>query len=292
MGIARLNCSYWAWLTLAVAVSFSSRTAIAGDPRIACVTAAEQAQQLRTAHQLQAARQQLLLCAKTTCPAVVRSDCSQWLSEVDLAQPTIIIKVNDPSGGDVVAVSVSIDGVPLTDHLDGIARPIDPGVHKLHFEASGKRPVDEQVVIREGEKQRTLLVKFQPVVAEKSASDSTKAQGSSNEPVQSRSAVPYVFAGAGVLALGSFAYFGINGRSEASDLAAGCGATKSCSQAQVDPVKKKLLLADISLGIGLVSLGIAAWMFVTQEKAAPKDNTTVQVGAAPGGGSVQLRWRF
>lgn len=288
----RIANRHYAGVAIGVLVAISNRTVLADDPRIFCKVAAEQAQQLRSAHQLQAARQQLLMCANAACPTVIRTDCSQWLAEVDTAQPSIVIKANDSSGGDIVAVTVLLDGVQLADRLEGIARPINPGVHKFHFEANGMLPIDEQVVIREGEKQRTMLVKFQALKIETSTKESSQVGGAPSASRGSKSAVPYILAGVGVLALGSFAYFGINGRSDASQLAAGCGATKSCSESQVAPVRKKLLLADISLGISAVSLGIATWMFVSPDKAVRKDDAMVQVGANANGGSVQLRWRF
>jgi hypothetical protein len=74
----------------------------------------------------------------------------------------------------------------------------------------------------------------------------------------------WVLAGVGVVALGSFGYFGISGHARASDLKDGCGQTKTCDPADVDSARSKYLVADVSLGIGVVALGAAAavWLLM------------------------------
>ena len=74
--------------------------------------------------------------------------------------------------------------------------------------------------------------------------------------------VAYPLAGLGVVALGSFAVFGLQGRADAADLRAGCGATASCTDDQVGAVRSKYLIADISLGVGIVALGAATLVYV------------------------------
>ncbi len=58
-------------------------------------------------------------------------------------------------------------------------------------------------------------------------------------------------------------YWGINGRRDAEALADTCGRTQSCRQLEVDPVRNKLIFADLSLGVGLVACGVAIWGFAT-----------------------------
>src|SRR5204863_1856230 len=100
--------------------------------------------------------------AQNACPAFVQSDCAQWLTEVQRELPTIVVVAKDKSGEDTVAVSVFLDDQALLTQLDGKAVAIDPGVHKLRFELEGAEPIAQQIVIRQGQKDRVVPVSFAP----------------------------------------------------------------------------------------------------------------------------------
>jgi hypothetical protein len=270
-------------LSLSGGVLSLGGAARASDDIAQCVKSAEEAQSLRSAHQLRAARTRLLECAQTTCPVVVRSDCAGWLSEVDQLLPSVVIEARDAAGADLVNVRVWVDDALLTDHLDGLSVPVDPGIRQFRFESAGAPPVMQQLVIREGEKGRTISVVLQPATA--LAPTPPVAISAPTSGRASPSPLAYVFGGVGVAALGSFAYFGLTGRAEASDLADGCGKNKMCREDQVSPVRTKLVLADVSLGVGLLSLGAGAY-FVFWDKRAAKDKSpqaSLAVSPAPGG---------
>ncbi len=57
-------------------------------------------------------------------------------------------------------VRILIDGQLATERLDGNPIAIDPGDHTVRFEANGARPVDERILLRQGEKNRILTVTF------------------------------------------------------------------------------------------------------------------------------------
>jgi hypothetical protein len=65
----------------------------------------------------------------------------------------------------------------------------------------------------------------------------------------------------GAAALGSFAFFALTGKSDENDLRDSC--SPNCPESDVDSVRTKYLVADISLGVGIASLGAATWLFVT-----------------------------
>jgi hypothetical protein len=271
-------------LGVVLAIVSMQRPAAAEDERSACATAAENAQALRSEHKLQEARQALLVCAQARCPKLVSTDCVQWLSEVERVIPSVVVKASGPLNQELIVVEVWIDGVKVADKLDGLARPVNPGVRQFRFAAEGMLPVDQQVVIREGEDRRLLAVQFAARPSEPSPVAPT--------PVHKTPVVPFVLAGIGLAALGSFAYFGLTGVEQRSDLAGGCGANKTCSDAQVDPVRRRLLVADVSLGVSLVSLGIATYMFATHYRARSRENADLQVNAGPSRGSVDFRLTF
>src|ERR1019366_7525907 len=87
-----------------------------------------------------AARGQFLACASASCPALVRDDCAKRLDDVERAQPTIVFDAKDGAGRDVSMVTVTVDGHPLVDRLDGTSPRVDPGGHPLGFTVSGPAP--------------------------------------------------------------------------------------------------------------------------------------------------------
>lgn len=263
----------------------------------ACVAASEQAQQLRDDGKLQKAREQMLVCARESCPAPVRKDCAAWLTALDASVPTIVLSAQDEGKHDLFEVEVRLDGVPLKNPLDGKAIPVDPGPHTLRFEARGRPPVEERVLVREGEKRRAVTVQLSagsPAGSPESGSGSPAPVA----PAASPSRVPttsIVLGGVGVAALGSFAAFGILGKNQLAKLHETCGVTHTCAEADVDAARTKLIVADVSLGVSVVALGLATMVFFThgpKAKEAAAVARTIVVAPIPRGGSVGVDLRF
>jgi hypothetical protein len=130
-----------------------------------CIDANEAAQPLRKAGKLRAAEERLLVCVRPSCPAVVRDDCAQRLTELRAAEPTVVFVVKDESEHDLTAVHVTVDGVDLTTKLDGSAIPVDPGEHLFVFDADGRLKEARTLMLNEGEKGRhERIVLVAPVV--------------------------------------------------------------------------------------------------------------------------------
>jgi len=128
------------------------------DDKADCVAASDQAQDLRAQGKLVKAHEQLLACSRDACPAVIARDCGQWLREVEHSLPSIAVSVRDAHGGDLIEVTVFMDGAVWLESLDGRAHAIDPGPHELRFEWKGGTPVKRQVLVRQGEQERQLTV--------------------------------------------------------------------------------------------------------------------------------------
>ncbi len=280
---------------LAFAVSLvlaSSAGGVAADDKQACIASSEKAQQLRADGKLSASREQLLFCARDVCPGVVRKDCARWLGEVEEALPTIVLAARDGDGHDITAVKVTVDNNPFAEKLEGKAQTIDPGSHVVKFERDTGEVVSETVLVREGEKNRIVAVTFAPAKTAATPAPSTgKANDETVPPVlpedHNRRAAAWVLSGVGVVALGSFAYFGITARNDASDLRSSCA--PGCAQSDVDSVRTRLLVADISLGASLVSFGVATYLFVS---GGSEKRTAVVVSPTASGGTLQLVGRF
>lgn len=267
----------------ALTLLFSGSTATAQDSVAECVKAAEDAQTQRSSHQLRAARQRFLACAQATCPLVVRQDCAGWLSEVDKLMPSIVVQARDTRGVELVDVRVLADGDLIAERLDGLAISVDPGVHLFQFEAQGVPPLQQKILIREGEKGRALPV---TLAAYTPPPDETPPT-----PSRHLSPLTYVFGGLGVGGLAGWAYFGLKGMADADELGSSpCGKTKTCRDDQVSPIRTKLIVADVSLGVGLLSLGAAAYFYFSSRPApAPAPSKrAVHADLFVGRGSGQL----
>lgn len=207
-------------------------------------------------------------CSAAECPKVVRSDCAKALAQLEESQPSIVVAAQDTAGADLQGVRVQIDGRTVTSRLDGSPIVVDPGEHVFDYAADGYPPISQKLVIRVSEKNRLVRVTFQSPVKEpprEPAPDKPQparpSEGGGGAPV-----LAYVLGGVGVLGLGSFAYFGLTSKGELQDLRSSCA--PYCDQGQLDDVKTKMLVADVSLGVGIVALGAAAVLFLTHSSSS------------------------
>jgi hypothetical protein len=235
--------------------------ALAGaDDKSDCVDAHAEAQLLRRSGRIGAARARLVACSVASCPALVARDCTQWLSELDAEQPTVVLAAHDETGRDVAAVRVTIDGQPLATQLDGRPLDVDPGRHVVRGEFSGGRSVEITVVVRATEKDRVIRLDL-PAAPPPSVPPPQAEAPRAGPPV-----VTYVLAGVGALALGSFAYFGLSGKFEESHLASTC--RPNCAEDDIRGVRRSYLAADVSLGVALVAIGVATWFALQSPRPA------------------------
>src|ERR1700729_2803743 len=119
-------------LAALVAFALLSPSARAEDTVHVCIAASTAGQTLRKQGKLLAARDQMIACARDACPAIVRSHCARWLSEVDAAIPSVVVRAEDAAAGAAIDARLSIDGRP--GKLDGQPVRLDPGEHTLSIE--------------------------------------------------------------------------------------------------------------------------------------------------------------
>ncbi|MBL8740836.1 MAG: hypothetical protein JNK04_07075, partial [Myxococcales bacterium] len=122
------------------------------------MAAYEKGQNERKAGALRSAKRELTVCADPSCPDVTKGDCTTWLAELEASLPTVTLIVKDADDADLTAVSVSVDGAPLVSALGAAAIEVDPGSHRFRFEATGFTPVEQTILLREGEKNRQVSV--------------------------------------------------------------------------------------------------------------------------------------
>jgi hypothetical protein len=261
-----------------------------------CADSYEKAQEEKAAGHLKAALVQLKSCIDPTCPKFIRDDCVRWMDQTESALPTVVFAARR-DGKDLTDVEVASDGEPLLSSLDGKAVPVDPGSHDFSFSVPGFAPINRQMLIREGERNRIIDVEFGiPHDSVASLTSTTSADASRpGKPGAFTRYLPYGLAGLGALGVAGFALFGIEGNSQKGDLERSC--SPYCQSSQVDSVKTKYLLADTCLAVGLVSAGVATYLFLTRHSAGAsgRDHAT-SIEFAPrtsgGGGVVQVFTAF
>jgi len=247
-------------------IMHSSTLASALEPGAVCVQASEKGLDARERGALRAARAHFVTCAADACPKQMRVDCARWLDEVEASLPTIVVGAKDASGGDLFDVRVKVDGEPVEDVQSGRAVVLDPGPHVVRFER-GKAPNtvvrEVKVLLRAGERNRPVLATM-----EVGATPPTQPPTPPDPPTDA-SRVPtatWVFGALGVVALGSFGTFAILGSNEKSRLRDVC--SPSCTDSDIGTLRTNYIVADVSLGVGLVALGLATYFFLTNNDSS------------------------
>ena len=238
---------------IALAATLVALPAFADD-KTECIAASEKAQQLRDEHKLTTAREQLLVCGREVCPGPVKKDCAEQLADLDKKMPSVVIRAKDKAGNDAVAVKVSSDGVPLGETLDGRAIPIDPGVHTFRFEMVGAEPIEQKVVVAEGEQNRTVMANFGGGAAVGGG------EGKAGFPVAG-----VIIGGLGLVAGAVVApIFWSMGLGEKSDLEGTCAPPKGtgCTDSQISGVRTKLAIGDAFLIAGIVGVAVGTVLVV------------------------------
>ncbi len=229
----------------------------APDERALCIENHVNAQVHRRDGKLGAARAALLTCSRSVCPPAIRSDCADWLAEVEKSSPSVVLAARSPRG-DEASGRVLVDGAVVATRLDGQPIEIDPGAHLFRFEVPPYDPVEQRVVIRTGEKNREVLVTVGTPQAPPVA-----LPPSPPPPVEEHRPVPAAAYGLGAGALAGlvvFAGLGGSGLALRSSLSTSCA--PFCSSAQVQPVRTRFLAADVSLGVAVASAAAAIVVFV------------------------------
>ena len=291
----------------ALALSVQLKSASAAPTKDQCVDADTQGQNLRRDGKLLSAREALRLCADETCPQMVREDCTTRLDELTSAIPSLIFAAKDGAGHDLSAVSVSIDGQPLIDHLDGSAIQVDPGEHTFSFAVPALPTTTLKLVIREGERGRHEAILIGPTVQEQApprperrlddaggtkdlqgGADSGAREGS---PGSTQRVVAWAAVGLGAAGVVVGSVFGLESKSK-HDGAKACGAT--CPDVASHNANEEALkfgnVSTVAFIVGAVGVasGVTLWLTAKPSEASSSAGPRVGVGL----GSLHFRGTF
>ncbi len=264
---------------LAFSLLFAPAAPAAPKDKKVCISAFVEAQKLRKSGSLVKAREELVTCGQNRCPELVRDKCVGWLPEVEQEIPSVILVAKSSDGADLGDVEVTIDDKPELHHIDGQSIPLDPGEHRFGFR-HGSVHRRSAVIITARQKDRRIEVTF----------DAPEAKSKPDPPKRQKKPLPasvYVLGGVSVVALGSFGYFGVTAIQQRNRLRKDCA--PDCSESDKDSVDRKLLIADISLGVAVVSLGAATWIALSRGKS---EDVAVHAIPVAGGAKGSVRVAF
>jgi hypothetical protein len=229
-------------------------------PKKQCIASAEAGQQLRGQGKLLAARKAFGVCTATDCPAIVRRDCGRWVDELEATIPSVIVKLEGDDGNEVMDGRVEIDGEESPVGPGGRATPLDPGPHKFVWVRDGGN-VEQETVIREGERNRTLILR---APSAKAIGPMPPPEGAGREK-PTPSVLPWVLVGVGAGLGGTGAVLWGIGLNERANLVASCASAHACVQTDVSSSRTKLIVGDVLVGVGVVALAGALYFFLTKD---------------------------
>jgi hypothetical protein len=269
------------WLVAAATgccITAACAPAIADDP--ACINAAEQSLALRQKEQLHDALRTLAICADPSCPAEVRSECTQRIEAIGVAMPTMIFEAKDGAGNDLSQVTVTMDGAPVLTLLDGRPMSVDPGEHDFRFETAGQPPVEKKVVVREGEKNRHESVVLGPAAPPVSP---TPAATSTTSTWNSRKTLAVTSGAVGLVGVGLGIAWGAYALAAQKDEKNACGAGTCAHFAQgtadYDAAKKDATASTVGISVGGALVVTAGVLWLTAPPSAAPVTGTRTTGA-------------
>jgi len=280
--------------TTAGALTLATPARAADPTKEQCITDNENGQRLQKEGKLREAKEQLLVCIANTCPKPVRDDCADRLRTVDAAQPTIAFDAKDAGGAALTAVTVTLDGAPFADHLDGTALPIDPGEHKLNFQAAGMTPLDQTIVAKAGEKNRHEAIVLS-AAAPVPPPPLVPPQPPPTPPESAHGSMGSVPAfvvlgvgGAGLVAGGIFTGLWASAK-HGGDAACVPSCDPSTATMWENKQKTDTIGMAIGYGVAVVGGGVGAWLLLSQPKSPAAAGVFPRVGL--GWAGVEGRWR-
>jgi hypothetical protein len=279
-----------------------------------CAAAFEEGQRAQMVRDLERAIVEFKSCTVSSCPAAAQRECSRLLDVAQLAIPAVQFELKFAPELSKRPVTLSVDdGEPRT--YDREALHVNPGKHRFVFQCEGCATVSRRIVFAErdsklkevvlkpecgdAEEARTTVASSPeappptcpPSAASSAAVTSSESARVAVAPTRKATAEGAVLRD--TLILGSaaalavvgglgFVGFGLEARSAERALS---DCAPYCSGARIAEVKRSYLLANASLGSGVLALGGGAiwWFGLRGSSQAPRSNA-----ASRGQWSVEL----
>jgi hypothetical protein len=221
-----------------------------------------------------------------------RADAKKLADEVEARIPSIRVQLSGAPDGGSVIVSIDSQVVPV----DALAMPrkVNPGKHTIVAKIEGGEPSETTITVAEGESRTAKLTLKAPDSSERSSGSARRRDGERTTPppnaeASGTSAWAYVgFTVAGV-GLGVGAIQGLRAKKMDDDLGNACPTRVNCSASDVSTYNTTRTTAFISLGVGVVGLGVGVAALVW---GGETKRTGAWVAPWVGVGSIGLKGAF
>ena len=270
-------------LALGAIMSGYARPVLADEVSDSCIAAHVDGQVLVQGEKLVAARERFSSCTLDACPSMIRRECAELAAQLEQRIPTLVFSA---TGGDLRPLAearVELDGRLVQTKLDGRALRVDPGRHDVRVSAEGaireltirrssqgKEPARRSLVRRRYARERRRL-----------------CRGSRRERLFTRCALRGV---RGRCRCPRFVrLLRASGKSLEDDLE---GCKPNCENSDVDRMQASYLVADISLGVSIVSLGVGTYLLLTRESSKGPSVSAVSAVIAPDSVGFSAAGRF
>jgi hypothetical protein len=279
----------WAWSLAALGsvaivtgarLSLAAPAAAAGESKVRCAAAYEQAQELRRQDKLAASRAQLRICEES-CPRALTTDCRRWDGELDALIPTVLLRATDAQGRPVEA-RVLVDGVLLVDRLPGKAVEVETGDHTFRFESAAGVTEDVKVTLHGGERGKEIAVVLG------GASPPPRAPVAAAPEEHPAPAATWVLGSVGVAGLGVGLGLTLDGHAQAAHLQSTCA--PGCEPSKVNAIATLYDAAWVSGGVGLAAVATALFLWRPWEKTTAPASGRLLVAPTVGGAVAQYRF--
>jgi hypothetical protein len=219
------------------------------------------------------------------------AEITQARQALESRVPKLIIR----RGEGTEAAKIELDGVELGEAQIGQPVAVDPGPHTVIAKLGGDRQVQKAASVKESETSEVVLDAPAATPVVNSTAD-TGTEGAPESGKSQRSLVPWIVGGVGVAGLAaSGAFFGLREGAK-SDLEKGCDGNV-CPQSlksKEDNGKLYNTLAFVTLGVGVVGVGVATYLFIAG--SGKHDEVTaslpIDIAVLPQGGFVTVRGRL
>jgi len=240
----------------------------ADKPVRACIAAHADGQVARDEKRLLQAQDYFMACSADICPALIRKECVTLSETVKGLQPSVVLSARDSAGAEAAVAHALVDGRRAVRGLDGRPLELDPGAHQIELILVDGRHQLLTVDLREAEKAKPVVATFtEPSPVRRDSVRATAKSGS--HPLA------YAFGGVGLVALGAFGVFALDGRHKeyALDRCA-----PHCVKQDVDAMRRTYHWADALLAVSVVSLGASTYLFL-QRTEEQQQGSAVWLGA-------------
>jgi hypothetical protein len=187
---------------------------------------------------------------------MIRRECVALGESVAAMMPSVVLVAQDTEGRALPGSRATIDGERTIAPLDGHPLELDPGMHFFELTLPDGRSQTVNVILRSAEKYRRIVASFASLPPPQPPMDRPR-----------RNPLAYVFGGVGLVALGTWGIFALDGRNKQSELER---CAPHCQPSDVDAMRRSYLIADVALAASLVSLGTGSYLFFNRtEESTP-----------------------